>query len=296
MSGALPTLASGLGIVQVATSFAGRTDLANAILFGAAGPVILGSVGLTEFEVPERIRFGGRQRINVHTLPGGQRFIDAMGRDDAEIAWQGIFLSGDAEQRAQTIDAMRVAGAPVPLSWGTFSFTVVVAEFEADYRNKGRIDYRIICTVLQDSASSGAGLLGTIAAALAVAEDINSAIGQISGLLSIPAGASVPSLTAAQIATVNADLAAAQTNAQAAAQAGYQLGSASYNLAVSSLQTAQADTETLLDSAGTAAVALAPTTSAVLAEAFGLAGVMAAAAAMRGFVGRAATNAETGAV
>ena len=70
--------------------------------------VILGPVLLRDFEVPERISFGGRQAIVVHRLPGGARVIDAMGRDDAEIAFSGIFSGPDATRRARTLDRAEV--------------------------------------------------------------------------------------------------------------------------------------------------------------------------------------------
>ena len=44
-----------------------------------------------DFELPSGINFGGRQRLALHRLPGGSRVIDALGRDDAQISFAGIF-------------------------------------------------------------------------------------------------------------------------------------------------------------------------------------------------------------
>jgi hypothetical protein len=55
--------------------------------------LVLGPVAFSDFEDPERIRFGGAQRLAVHKLPGGARVIDALGPDDTEIGWSGIFAA-----------------------------------------------------------------------------------------------------------------------------------------------------------------------------------------------------------
>lgn len=105
-------------------------------------------------EIPSGINFGGRQRLTVHGLPGGLRILDALGRDDAQIAFAGVFTGPDATLRARSLDELRVAGAPMPLTWDVFFYTVVIAEFRADYRNRWWIPYRISCTVVQDEAST----------------------------------------------------------------------------------------------------------------------------------------------
>lgn len=300
MSGFLPAVATLGGAVQTATSLAGRNDLAAAVLFGASGPISIGGIGLHGFEVPERVVFGGRQQMTVPILPGGQRFINAMGRDDDEIRWEGIMLSTDAQQRAQALDAMRVAGAAVPLSWGSYYFTVVIAAFEAEYRQPGWIAYRIRCAVLQDMSWSPG--TGPISAAVQIYEDLSTAAGTVALLFDGPSGFTVPTATPAQMAAAASALSAAQTAAQAAAQANYQLGSASYDLAVSSLATASASTLALRQSADATTAALAAAASNGIADtpqgmaaAWSICLVAALADAARVFAARAALNAATGA-
>ncbi len=118
--------------------------------------LVMGPVAFETFEVPARIGFGGRQRIVVHTLPGGARIIDTMGRDDAPIAWSGAFSGPDAALRARLLDTMRSDGAVWTLAWDAFSFSVVVAEFEAQYERSNWIPYRLSCTVLVDDAAAQA--------------------------------------------------------------------------------------------------------------------------------------------
>ena len=100
------------------------------------------------------INFGGRQRLAVHRLPGGTRVIDALGRDDAQISFSGIFTGADATLRARSLDELRVAGSTLSLTWDVLFYTVVISDFHADYRNGWWIPYRVVCTVLQDEAST----------------------------------------------------------------------------------------------------------------------------------------------
>ncbi len=114
----------------------------------------LGPVAFAGFELPSSITVGGRQRLAIHRLPGGIRIIDALGADPADINFSGIFTGPDAADRARLLDALRVAGAPLPLAWDAFIYTVIVESFEADYRSPWWIPYRLSCTVLRDEAAS----------------------------------------------------------------------------------------------------------------------------------------------
>ena len=68
------------------------------------GTPMLGPVVFRDFEVPERINLGGRQRLAVHMLPGGGRVVDAMGPDDAPIRWSGTFSGVDAAERVRMLE------------------------------------------------------------------------------------------------------------------------------------------------------------------------------------------------
>jgi hypothetical protein len=113
--------------------------------------------------------------LAVHKLPGGDRVIDAMGRDDDEIAWSGIFLSADASNRADELDQLRVAGGELELIFAGRNYSVVISHFKADQRKINHVPYTISCTVLTDeSGSIGNGsqsLLGSITS------DISNALG-----------------------------------------------------------------------------------------------------------------------
>ncbi|WP_435018498.1 hypothetical protein TA3x_000472 [Tundrisphaera sp. TA3] len=110
----------------------------------------LGDVSFRGFEIPESIDFGGEQALVVHKLPGGARTIDAMGRDDREIPWSGRFRGFDAESRAKQLDAYRIAGEPLTLTWGGFRYRVVVRSFEAKFHQPFEITYSITVCVAGD--------------------------------------------------------------------------------------------------------------------------------------------------
>lgn len=140
--------------------------------------LLLGPIVFQDFEIPAGINFGGRQRLALHHLPGGFRIINALGRDDAQISFSGIFTGSDATLRARSLDELRVAGIALPLTWDVLFYTVLIAEFRADYCNGWWIPYRIVCTVLQDEAS--ALLQPVVSLATAVLTDIGAAAGYAS--------------------------------------------------------------------------------------------------------------------
>lgn len=115
--------------------------------------VKLGSFTFKHMEVPEHINYGGEQAIVVHKLVGGLRVVDAMGRDDAPIEWSGRFTRHDAVKRARTLDAMRVAGKPMTLTWGEKNVLVMIRSFKASYKFKRDIDYTIVLEVIKDNTA-----------------------------------------------------------------------------------------------------------------------------------------------
>ena len=115
-----------------------------------ASPPVLGPVAFLGFEVPERITLGGKQRLAVHTLPGGTRIVDAMGPDDGELAWSGMISGIDAVERVRQLDELRRAGQALPLGWDGWRFTVIISRFEADCASPWWVPYRISCTVLSE--------------------------------------------------------------------------------------------------------------------------------------------------
>jgi hypothetical protein len=119
--------------------------------------LVLGTIAFTEWELPEQIPFGGAQQIASHRMIGGKTSVDAMGPDDAPIAWSGRFLGATAELRARRVDLLRRSGRAVLLTWSSFVYRVVVTKFNAEYFNGGNITYSIQCTVIEDLVSDALG-------------------------------------------------------------------------------------------------------------------------------------------
>jgi uncharacterized protein YciI len=168
----------------------------------------LGGVPFQDFEVPEQIRFGGGQRLAVHDLIGGGRVVDALGDDAGEVSFAGIFSGSDAAARAQALDAARATGAAVPLVWDGFFYTVVIAEFAAEYAKPWWIPFALRCAVVLDSAA----VLATVVAPVAslISSDISAAGGLVS-LATLPAGV-LGDTSAAGLAAAQAQIATGISN------------------------------------------------------------------------------------
>ena len=122
----------------------------------------LGGVIFQDFEIPESIKAGGEQKLDIKKFLGGSRTIDVLGRDDADIEWSGRFRGSSAEQRCQQLNAMRVAGTPVQLTWSSFNYQVIINKFTFDYQSPLEIPYRICLTVQVDNTIPIPSLLQTI--------------------------------------------------------------------------------------------------------------------------------------
>ena len=117
-----------------------------------ADGLLLGPVLFQAFEVPAWVRFGGRQRLAVHALPGGGRVVDALGADEGDLAWSGAFSGVDAAPRAQTLDELRRAGQPLLCAWASWAYQVIIAEFEAQTAGPWWVPYRLRLLVLYDAS------------------------------------------------------------------------------------------------------------------------------------------------
>jgi hypothetical protein len=216
--------------------------------------VILGAIAFQDFEVPEKIVFGGAQRVAVHELIGGGRVVDALGYDDAEISFAGVFSGGDAVARAQALDAMRASGEVVSLTWDSYFYTVIIAQFVADYEKPWWIPFALRCVVVADPAAEIANIVATTESLISA--DIAAAV-----LLAPQAG--IGAISAA-------GLAATQTSiAGGISASGIALGTSGATLA---------------------AAPDAPTGIAAVGQAVQTSGQLAALAGMSGYVNRAAAN------
>jgi hypothetical protein len=113
------------------------------------------------------------------------------------------------------LDTLRVAGTPVQLTWDIFFYTVIIAEFAADYRNGWWIPYRIVCTVLQDEASITTSIVQSLMDA--VLADIGWAT-ELAASASVDLSALAPALAASNTTTRGTDNYCTAVNALTSAQ------------------------------------------------------------------------------
>ncbi len=119
--------------------------------------VVLGDIALQDFEVPEKIEFGGAQRVIVHELIGGGRVVDALGGQPQEVSFSGFLSGATAVARAQALEIICTAGEIISLSWQNFYYRVIVADFFIDYEKSWWMPFTIRCAVVQDSVSPPQG-------------------------------------------------------------------------------------------------------------------------------------------
>lgn len=150
MSGGLSTISALAG--KASTIFG-----AISTLFGGSGSVQLGDVVFDGMEVPESIKWGGKQDIVSQRLPGGTVIFNAMGIDYPPIGWSGIFEGFSAISRSRQLYTMLASAQLFSLSWNDRSYTVMLANYEADDTKSNWIPYRLTCLVLRDETLSASG-------------------------------------------------------------------------------------------------------------------------------------------
>jgi len=124
--------------------------------------IILGGIPFYGHAVPNKINFGGKQKVTTQTLIGGQRVVDAMGAEPDDIKWSGRFRGADAIDNAVALDQMRKSGAAVPLTWFGFYFTVVVTSFTAETEKFYEVPYNITCLVVDDPSNALEAVLSSL--------------------------------------------------------------------------------------------------------------------------------------
>lgn len=110
----------------------------------------LGPVTFANYEIPQRINFGGQQALAVKQLVGGMRVVDAMGRLDDDISWSGLFFGSTATFRAKYLDYLRVQGNSMVLTWSQFNYQVIIKDFKPNFERTYQIPYTITVQVIQD--------------------------------------------------------------------------------------------------------------------------------------------------
>jgi hypothetical protein len=161
---------------------AGAAITAKDILFRNLGYVVIGDVDLTNLEIPSTIKWGGKQSVKVHELPGGDRVVDTVGRRDMALSWSGFLMGDVGKQKALLLDEIRIGGMPVTLAWGEHVYSVIVEDFTFD-EMAFHTAYKISCVVVKDMASASQTLLQSLTQT--VGADVQAALDLASQALAI---------------------------------------------------------------------------------------------------------------
>lgn len=119
-----------------------------------AGPFVF-----TDSEVPAHIASGGTQALSKDRLIGGRKIVHALGPDESDISFSGIFAyQGTA--RSDFLDSVRRRGDVCTLTWDNRRMLVVIAQYTPDYHKPYLVGYSITFCVI----SNETGLLDSVPA------------------------------------------------------------------------------------------------------------------------------------
>jgi hypothetical protein len=175
----------------------------------------LGDFTFQGTEIPEEIAIGGKHRNAPKELIGGIRVVDMLGRSDDDLSWSGWLRGSNAGSRRAYLDAYRVAGAPLTLSWADLRYQVVVIGFTAIFRRTYEYRYTITFKVIADltlvsGTSTAPSIDDAINGDLGTATTLSSSIGDptLSSIMSTVSSAvsSVSTFVNAAKSTVNSVL------------------------------------------------------------------------------------------
>ena len=117
--------------------------------------VTLGGFVFTSWGVPARVNGGGRQKLVVHRLIGGQRVIDVLGWDADRIVFSGRLRGAGAAGNARLLETAARSGNPVVFSYWTNRYQVLVDGFEWQFERYYEVSYQVGLTVLSDLTQDG---------------------------------------------------------------------------------------------------------------------------------------------
>lgn len=117
-----------------------------------ATDVQLGDFVFEHAEVPEKLNFGGSQDISMKKIIGGKRQVQALGRSDDIISWDGIFFGDAAFDRAKYLDSLRVAANVLSFTFFDKHFLVIIQDFRPQLEAEWQIPYSISLMIVDDAS------------------------------------------------------------------------------------------------------------------------------------------------
>ena len=113
--------------------------------------LVLGGLVFSDWSTPSHMPYGGEQMLAVHKLPGGARVIDTLGPDERDIHFSALVFENDAYAFTESLDALRLSGAQVPLMFAGRFYTVIVSRVHVDIKRFPQlVRYDVTCLVTQN--------------------------------------------------------------------------------------------------------------------------------------------------
>ena len=141
--------------------------------------LVLGNLVFDEWSTPHEMPFGGAQALSVHRLPGGARVVDTLGPDESDIRFTGVMYENNAIGVAEALDALRLNGAQVPLTFAGRFYLVIVAKTKVDIKRFPQlVAYDVSCVVTKNNmagplSSATTTITSLVSADLATAMSIS---------------------------------------------------------------------------------------------------------------------------
>lgn len=113
-------------------------------------PLQIGSVIFNSEECPSELAFPIATHMTVTDLIGGGRVIQTFGNHPEPVTWSGRIWGPNVAARISALRQLLVAGAEVPLSWGSERYYCVVKQFTPKYI-KVDAEYTITVEITRDN-------------------------------------------------------------------------------------------------------------------------------------------------
>lgn len=100
------------------------------------------------FEVPSDLKVKMSTWMSVHKLAAGpgqpsRKIAQTFGVFIDPIAWEALWLGPNADRKSRTFAAAQAARIPVTFQFGTYSFDVIISEYEITSHSRFEIGYSI---------------------------------------------------------------------------------------------------------------------------------------------------------
>lgn len=110
----------------------------------------LGGFTFNQDDLPETLTVGYTLKNTVIRLSDGSRFLQTFGAESDDITFSGKFIYGDAIGRAQQVEQLFLARAPIAFDCDFVHRQVLITKYQYVPHHAGEVDYTFTLYVAQD--------------------------------------------------------------------------------------------------------------------------------------------------